>query len=121
MKPIMIVDDSPTMLASIEAILAEKNHTVITADSGEMAAEKLGAGARPGLIITDLNMPGMDGIELIHAIRKMPRHRFTPIIMLTTESKDALRDQAKAAGASGWIVKPVDRDSLLQVVGQVLP
>lgn len=121
MKPILIVDDSPTMLASIEEILTRNKFKVEKSLSGEGAKELLANGCRPSVIITDLNMPGMNGIELIREIRKMPRHRFTPILMLTTESKDDLREQAKGAGATGWIVKPVDNESLMQVLEQVLP
>lgn len=117
----MIVDDSPTMLASIEDILVKNDFPVETAESGEEARDKLEAGCRPSLIITDLNMPGMNGIELIGEIRKMPRLRFTPILVLTTESRVDLRQEAKAAGATGWIVKPVTEDSLMQVIDQILP
>ena len=120
MKSIMIVDDSPTMLASIESILSANNFSVEAAESGENACKMLTGGSKPDLIITDLNMPGMNGIELIGEIRKMPRCRFTPILMLTTESKQDLRAKAKEVGATGWIVKPVDRNSLMQVVNQVL-
>lgn len=121
MKAIMIVDDSPTMLASIEDILVKNKFVVEKSESGEDARDKLKSGSRPAMIITDLNMPGMNGIELIGEVRKMPRHRFTPILVLTTESKNDLRQQAKAAGATGWIVKPVTEDSLMQVVDQILP
>lgn len=121
MKPILIVDDSPTMLASIESILTEADFAVVKAESGEEAASRLAEGCRPQLIITDLNMPGMDGIALIQHIRGQARHRFTPILMLTTESKAELRGEAKAVGATGWIVKPIDRESLMQVIDQVLP
>ncbi|MEM1384790.1 MAG: response regulator [Pseudomonadota bacterium] len=121
MKPILIVDDSPTMLASIEEILTRNKFAVEKSLSGEDARDKLKNGCKPQVIITDLNMPGMNGIELIQEIRKMPRYRFTPILMLTTESKDTLREEAKSAGATGWIVKPVDNDSLMQVLEQILP
>lgn len=121
MRAILIVDDSPTMLASIEAILAKNGFPVDAAASGEEARDRLAAGARPQLIITDLNMPGMNGIELIAEVRRMPRHRFTPILVLTTESKSELRREAKAVGATGWIVKPVTEDSLMQVIEQILP
>ena len=117
----MIVDDSPTMLASIEDILSRNKFNVVQSESADSAEEKLKSGIKPALIITDLNMPGRNGIELIRDIRKMPRHRFTPILMLTTESKAELRQRAKEVGATGWIVKPVTEDSLLQCIDQILP
>ena len=94
---------------------------VIQADCGEAAHDVLKGGAKPSVIITDLNMPGMNGLELIEQIRKIPRHRFTPILVLTTESKSDLRQKAKAVGATGWIVKPVTEDSLMQFIDQILP
>ena len=120
MKSIMIVDDSPTMLASIESILSSDNFSVDAADSGDAACKKLNGGAKPDLIISDVNMPNMNGLEFLQEVRKMPRCRFTPVLMLTTESQQELRAKAKALGATGWIVKPVDRQKLLQVVNQVL-
>lgn len=121
MKSILIVDDSPTMRASIADILVRNRFAVDSAESGEDAVAQLKSGCRPNLIITDLNMPGMDGIALIRAVRKLPRQRFTPILVLTTESKSDLRKEAKAAGATGWIVKPVTEPALMQVLDQILP
>lgn len=121
MKTIMLVDDSPTMLMSMEAILKKASFATQTAKSGESALALLKGGAKPNLIITDLNMGAMNGIELIREARKIAATRFIPILMLTTESQTAKRQEAKAAGASGWLVKPVDGASLLQVLGQLLP
>jgi two-component system chemotaxis response regulator CheY len=73
------------------------------------------------LIITDINMPRMNGIELISAARKLPGFRFLPILVLTTVSQQAMRDKAKAEGATGWLVKPVASQDLLNVIKQVLP
>jgi two-component system chemotaxis response regulator CheY len=120
-KTILLVDDSATMLMSMEAILKKAAFGTQTAASGEAALALLQGGAKPNLIITDLNMGAMNGIELIRQARKIPALRFTPILMLTTESQATKRTEAKAAGASGWLVKPVDGAALLQVLGHLLP
>ena len=118
---IMIVDDSPTMLMSIEGILTKAGLGVVKAVSGEQAVEVLQAGTKPNLLITDLNMGAMNGIDLIRRVRKIPGLQFIPILMLTTESQQDKRNEAKSAGATGWIVKPVDPDSLLKVIRQLVP
>ena len=121
MKTIMIVDDSATILMSMDGILRKAGFKVEKAASSEESLKKLKGGIKPDLIITDLNMPGMNGIEMILEIRKMPAFRFKPILMLTTESQEAKRNEAKKAGATGWLVKPVKPNALLAVVKQVLP
>jgi len=121
MKTIMLVDDSPTMLMSMEAILKKAEFGVEKAANAELALSALKGGAKPNLIITDLHMGAMNGIELIREARKIPALRFVPILMLTTESQAAKRQEAKAAGASGWLVKPVDGVALLAVLQQLLP
>lgn len=121
MKTIMLVDDSATMLMSMEALLKKALFVTQTAPSAEKALGLLKGGATPHLIITDLNMGVMNGIELIRQARKIPALRFVPILMLTTESQVERRQEAKAAGASGWLVKPVAGPALLQVLGQLLP
>lgn len=121
MKTIMLVDDSATMLMAMDAILKKAAFGTQTAPSAESALGLLKGGAKPDLIITDLNMGAMNGIELIREARKLAALRFVPMLMLTTESQTARRLEAKAAGASGWLVKPVDGAALLQVLGQLLP
>jgi len=120
MKTVFLVDDSTTMLMSLEGILKRNNIKVVTATSGAEALTKIPTAA-PDLIITDLNMPGMDGITLIKEIKKMPAMRFKPVLMLTTESQGTKRDEAKAAGATGWLVKPVKPEELMAVIKQVVP
>ena len=120
MKTVMLVDDSATILMSMEAILSQAGLRVVTASNGEQALQLLQKG-KPDLIITDLNMPGMDGISLIKHVRQMPGMRFVPILMLTTESQQSKRQEAKAAGATGWIVKPADPDKLIAVIKKVVP
>jgi two-component system chemotaxis response regulator CheY len=119
MKSVFLVDDSATMLMSLKSSLEISGFKVDTAGDGEAALNKLKAGLRPDLIITDINMPRMDGISLIREARKLLR--FTPILALTTESQQSKRDEAKKCGASGWLVKPVGGADLLKVIRQVVP
>ncbi|WP_444453070.1 response regulator [Rhodobacter capsulatus] len=121
MKTIYLVDDSPTMLMSMETALTRAGYAVAKASSAEAALQGLAGGTRPNLMITDLHMGGMNGIDLIREVRKTPAGRFMPILMLTTESAQSRKEEAKSAGATGWIVKPVDPDALVNVVRQVLP
>ncbi len=120
-KSILIVDDSVTMLMSVKTNLEMNKFKVETADDGVKALAKLTSGFKPDLIITDINMPNMGGIELIKKIRTLPGFRFTPILTLTTESQQGKRDEGKAAGATGWLVKPVGGTDLLKIIKQVLP
>jgi two-component system chemotaxis response regulator CheY len=94
---------------------------VETANDGVQALGKLKSGTRPDLIITDINMPNMDGLELIRNVKLLPGFRFTPILTLTTESQAAKRDEAKKLGATGWLVKPISGPDLVKVIKQVLP
>ncbi|GAA0308185.1 response regulator [Rhodovulum strictum] len=121
MKQILLVDDSPTVLASMRQIISRGGYAVEDCRSGEDAIRKLGTGYKPDLIITDLNMDGMDGVEFITHARKSGGCRFTPILVLTTESSQQHRDRAKSAGATGWLVKPITPDKLFTVLNQVLP
>ena len=120
MKTILLVDDSTTMLMSMTAVLKKMGFNVESALNGNEALAKLST-LKPDLMITDLNMPGMDGISLIGEAKKLPSMRFKPILMMTTESQQAKRDEAKAAGAVGWLVKPVKPEELVAVVKQVIP
>jgi len=121
MKPVFLVDDSPTMLASMAGVLAKAGVPVEKASNAADALTKLKAGAPLRLLITDYHMPGMNGVELIREVRKLSPYRFLPILMLTTESAQGKRDDARAAGATGWLVKPVPPEKLLQVLQQVAP
>jgi two-component system chemotaxis response regulator CheY len=117
----LIVDDSATMVLSVKSTLEMNGFTVLTASDGVQALDKLKEGVRPDLIITDINMPNMDGLELIRNVRKLPGFRFTPILTLTTESQAAKREEAKSNGATGWLVKPVMGPDLIKVIKQVVP
>jgi two-component system chemotaxis response regulator CheY len=118
---VFIVDDSATILMSMEAILNKAGFTVAKAASGEEAVTKLQGGLKPNLIITDIHMPGMSGIDLIRKVRVMAGFQFLPILVVTTESQLAKRDEARAAKATGWLVKPVQPTDLVKVVNQILP
>lgn len=120
-KSIFLVDDSATMLMSVRSNLEIAGFKVDTAEDGVKALKKMQAGYKPDLLITDINMPNMDGLELIRNVRALPGCRFLPILTLTTESQSAKRDEGKKAGATGWLVKPVGGADLLKIVRQVLP
>ena len=118
---ILLLDDSPTYLLTLESILSSAGFETACFGAGPAAVRALTAGPRFDLIITDLNMPVMDGVEFVRAARASAGYRFTPILMLTTESQAARRVEARSAGATGGIVKPVTPPSLLGVIRQVLP
>ena len=120
-KTILVVDDSATMLMSLKTTLTMGGYQVETARNGQLALDKLKAGAKPNLILTDVNMPVMGGMELIGKARALPGFRFIPILTLTTESEAGKREEGKRAGATGWLVKPVSGNDLLKVIKQVLP
>ena len=121
MKPVFLVDDSPTMLASMSSVLGKAGIAVEKAMNGNEALTRLKSAPPMRLMIVDYNMPGMNGVELIREVRKLPTYQFLPILMLTTRSAQGKRDEARQAGATGWLVKPVAPEKLLQVVEQVAP
>ncbi|WP_283206530.1 response regulator [Methylobacterium organophilum] len=121
MSTILLVDDSPTILSSMAGILARSGYATEQAAHGEAALAKVRAGLVPGLVITDFHMPGINGVQLIQELRKLAPTRFVPMLVLTTESQQEKRDEARKAGATGWLVKPVQPDKLLQVIKQVAP
>ncbi|HEX8978788.1 MAG TPA: response regulator [Parasulfuritortus sp.] len=120
MKTVLCVDDSTTVLLSLSAILSKAGYGVEKAASAEEALGKLKGTLKPDLVITDLNMPGMNGIDFIKQVRLLPNLRFVPILFLTTESQQAKRAEAKAAGASGWLVKPVNGEELINTIKLVV-
>ena len=118
---ILVVDDSVTMVMSLKTTLTMNGFEVETANNGQAALDKLSTGIKPNLIVTDINMPVMGGLELIGKVRALPGCRFFPILTLTTESQTAKRDEGRRLGATGWLVKPVSGNDLLKVVKQLLP
>jgi two-component system chemotaxis response regulator CheY len=120
-KTILIVDDSATMLMCLKTTLSMSGYLVETANNGQLALDKLKAGLKPNLIVTDINMPVMGGLEMIEKVRALPGSRFFPILTLTTESDSAKRDAGRRLGATGWLVKPITGNDLLKVIKQVMP
>jgi two-component system chemotaxis response regulator CheY len=118
-KTIITVDDATTIRKLIGFTLRAVGHDVLEAEDGAKALALL-SGRDVDLVITDINMPQMNGIDLTRRLRSLPRHRATPILIVTTESELSIKSQAKAAGATGWIVKPFQPDQLVAVVGKVL-
>ncbi len=114
-KKFLVVDDSASMRQLVSSTIKEAGYEVVEAENGTDALSKLNNG-KVDMVITDLNMPDMDGIELIKKLRSLPEYRFAPIIMLTTESQEDKKREGKQAGASGWIVKPFSSEKLLGVV-----
>jgi two-component system chemotaxis response regulator CheY len=120
-KTVLVVDDSPTMRQMVAFTLSNAGFTVVEAGNGKEAMGKISGGAKPDLVVTDLNMPEMDGITLIQEIRKNAALKFMPILMLTTESSDDKKKAGQAAGATGWVVKPFNPEQMLNVIQKVLP
>lgn len=120
-KTVLVVDDSATMRQMVTYTLTTAGYQVVEAGNGKEAVNKLNAGTKPNVVVTDLNMPEMDGITLIQEIRKMAAFKFTPILMLTTEAADDKKKAGQAAGATGWIVKPFNPEQMLKVIQKVLP
>lgn len=118
-KTIMAVDDSASIRQMVNFTLKDAGYDVIEAMDGKDALNKLN-GTSIHMLISDVNMPNMDGIELVRQLRAIPDYRFIPIIMLTTESQDAKKQEGKQVGATGWIVKPFKPEQLTAVVKKVL-
>ena len=122
-KTVLIIDDSTSMRQMVGFTLKGAGFQVIEGSNGKEGLDKIAAapGGKVDLVITDLNMPIMDGLTFIKEARTRPGLRFTPMLVLTTEGDDDRKAQGKAAGATGWIVKPFQPEQLLKVVGKVLP
>lgn len=118
-KIILAVDDSTSIRQMVAFTLKSAGYTVIEAVDGQDGLDKAKA-QTVDLILTDQNMPRMDGLTLIRTLRTLPQFISTPILMLTTESSDDVKMQGKSAGATGWIVKPFDPHKLLEVIKKVL-
>lgn len=119
MATILAVDDSASMRQMVTFTLKGAGFDVIEAVDGVEALGKA-QGASVDLVLTDVNMPNMDGIQLVKELRTLPNFKFTPMLMLTTESAGDKKAQGKAAGATGWIVKPFNPDQLLNTIKRVL-
>ncbi len=120
-KNILIVDDSPTLRASVNFVLSSGGYNVFQADNGETGLKKLEEmtkkGDRINLIISDINMPKMNGLEFLRAVKDMKSSfKFIPVIILTTEREETLKRQGREYGAAGWMTKPFKPDLLLSVI-----
>lgn len=118
-KTILTVDDSASIRQMVSFTLKNAGYGVVEAVDGEDGLTKAKAGS-VNLVLTDQNMPKMDGLTLIRKLRALPQYQSAPILMLTTESSDAMKAQGRAAGATGWLVKPFDPPRLLEVVKKVI-
>jgi len=119
MASILAVDDSASMRQMVSFALKNAGHEVVEAVDG-VDALSTAKNNKVNLVITDVNMPNMDGISLIKELRNLPDYKFIPILMLTTESAPEKKQEGKSAGATGWLVKPFDPDQLLATINKVL-
>ena len=119
-KTILTADDSASMREMVNFTLRNAGYDVVEAVDGRDALAKIACNT-PQMLITDLNMPNMEGIELIRQVRALPQCKYIPIVMLTTESQDARKQEGRAAGASGWIIKPFRSEQLILVAKKLLP
>jgi two-component system chemotaxis response regulator CheY len=119
MKTVLAVDDSPSVRNMVKLSLTGAGYGVVEAGDGALglAAAK---NASVNLVVTDLNMPNMNGLEFIRALRQLPPYRGVPIVFLTTESDESIKREAKAAGATAWITKPFKQDQLIAVVKKLI-
>lgn len=119
MATILVVDDSTTMRQMVCFTLTSAGHDVVEAADGQQGVEAAKNG-KFDLVITDVNMPVMNGIELVRALRALPDYKFIPMLVLTTESDQSIKQRGREAGATGWIVKPFSPEVLLNTLGKVL-
>lgn len=119
-KTILIVDDSSSLRMVVKLALMRAGYEVIEAGDGKEALAQLEKTAKVHLIVSDVNMPNMDGITFVTQVKQHPRHKFTPVIMLTTEGQDAKKEQGRAAGAKAWIVRPFNPPQLLDAVSKLI-
>jgi two-component system chemotaxis response regulator CheY len=118
-KTVMVVDDSASLRQVVGIALKGAGYDVLEGCDGQDALNKL-TGQKVHLIISDVNMPNMDGISFVKAVKQMPNYKFTPIIMLTTESQEATKQHGQAAGAKAWVVKPFKPEQMLDAVSKLI-
>jgi two-component system chemotaxis response regulator CheY len=119
-KTILIVDDSSSLRTVVKMALTRAGYEVLEAGDGVEGLAQLDKTPKVHLIVSDVNMPNMDGITFVTQVKQHPRHKFTPVIMLTTEGQDAKKEQGRAAGAKAWIVKPFNPPQLLDAVAKLI-
>ncbi len=118
-RTVLVVDDSPSVRQMIANTLKTAGYQVVTANDGQDALERART-MRPDAVITDQNMPRLDGLGFCKAFREMPQNRGVPVVFLSTESTDAIKQKARTAGAIGWLVKPFDQEKLLNVMSRLV-
>jgi len=119
-KTVLIVDDSASLRQVVSIALKGAGYEVIEACDGVDGLAKLGAAAKVHLIISDVNMPTMDGITFVKEVKQKPEYKFTPVIMLTTEAEEEKKLQGQAAGAKAWVIKPFQPQQMLAAVGKLI-
>ncbi|RVU49024.1 response regulator [Rubrivivax rivuli] len=119
-KTILIVDDSASLRTVVKLALQRAGYEVVEAADGVQGLAALEAAGKVHLIVSDVNMPNMDGITFVTQVKQHPRHKFVPVVMLTTEGQDAKKEQGRAAGAKAWIVKPFNPPQLLDAVSKLI-
>ncbi len=119
-KTILIVDDSSSLRTVVKLALTRAGYDVLEAGDGREALAVLEKAAKVHLVVSDVNMPQMDGISFVKQLKLHPRHKFVPVIMLTTEGQDAKKQEGRAAGAKAWIVKPFNPPQLLDAVSKLI-
>jgi two-component system chemotaxis response regulator CheY len=120
-KTILIVDDSSSLRTVVKLALTRAGYEVLEATDGLDGLAQLDQASRVNLIVSDVNMPRMDGITFVRKLKENARHKFTPVIMLTTEGQDAKKQEGRAAGAKAWMLKPFNPPQLLDAVSKLLP
>ncbi|MHB1280389.1 MAG: response regulator [Acidithiobacillus sp.] len=119
-KTVLVVDDSASLRQVVSIALKGAGYEVIEACDGVDGLAKLGAATKIHLIISDVNMPNMDGITFVKEVKQKPEYKFTPIIMLTTEAEEEKKLQGQAAGAKAWVIKPFQPQQMLAAVGKLI-
>ncbi|HET6787322.1 MAG TPA: response regulator, partial [Aquabacterium sp.] len=118
-KTVLVVDDSSSLRALVKMALVQAGYSVIEGADGREGLAQLDKAGKVHLIVSDVNMPNMDGITFVQQIKQHPKHKFIPVIMLTTEDETAKMQQAKAAGARAWLIKPFNPPELLDAVSRL--
>jgi len=119
-KTILIVDDSSSLRTVVRIALTRAGYDVLEAADGVLALKAMDGPTRINLVVCDVNMPNMDGITFVGTLKQHSKHKFIPVIMLTTEGQDEKKNQGRLAGAKAWIVKPFNPPQLLDAVSKLI-
>jgi two-component system, chemotaxis family, chemotaxis protein CheY len=121
MKKILIVDDSPSVRQQVRLALSQAGFAVIEANDGMDGIQKLDSTPDVALVVSDVNMPRMNGLDMVEKVKSEPKHKALPVLMLTSEGQPALIERAKKAGVKGWVVKPFNADMLVAAIKKLVP